>query len=230
MTPYFERDHVALYLGTADNITPALGPVDLVLTDPPYALGAGRSEWRATASVALGLNAAARAVVKGGALFTFTTTSGRGIEYTLGAVAGALPFNRLLVWHKTFVRSRVAGPWRWDAVSILAFGRASFGRPEHSSVFTSVGPATKKALGGTGHPAELPEGIADWLWTPFQFSALTTLDPFCGTGQLLMPAIRAGQRAIGVEVEEKWAEVAARRFDRILDGNEPEQLPLEAAS
>lgn len=215
MRKYYEEGNVTIYCGDAQEVVSDLPAVDLVITDPPYAAGASRGEWRVTASVATGIHEAAKRVRDGGAMLCFTTTSGRGIEYTLGAVGKALPFNRLLIWHKAFVRSRVAGPWRWDAVSILAFGRASFGRPEYSSVFTSAGPCSQVHIGSGRHPAELPEGIADWLFRPFDAEGITVLDPFMGTGQLLVPAARAGRKVIGVELEERYAEMAVRRLTEL---------------
>lgn len=224
LKPYFEKGNVAIYLGDCREIVPQLGQFEYVITDPPYAVNGSRAEWRTTASVGTGIHLAAKVVKKGGAMVCFTTTSGRGIEYTLGAVGGALPFNRLLIWHKSFVRSRVAGPWRWDAVSILAFGRASFGRPEASSVFTSTGPASKKHLGSGRHPAELPDGIAEWIYAPLVQTQtnIAVLDPFVGTGQLLVPAVLRGHRAVGIDLEERYCEMAARR----LEGIEPIPFPI----
>lgn len=223
VTPYYERNGITIYHGDCREVIPSLPTVDLVLTDPPYAAGAQRREWRVTASVAIGLDAAARRVRKGGAMLVFTTTSGRGIDFTLGCVGTVLPFNRLLIWHKRFVRSRVAGPWRWDAVSILAFGRASFGRPEHSSVFSTPAPASKRLLGDSGHPAELPPSVADWLYGPLATDETVVLDPFLGVGSLLEPAARLGRRAIGIEIEERYCEIAARRLSQDV-------LPLEVTA
>jgi site-specific DNA-methyltransferase (adenine-specific) len=222
LIPYFEAGSVSIYHGDAREIVPTLEKVGLVVTDPPYKPGGGRREWQATASVAVGLDATARQLRKDGAMLVFTTTSGRGIDFTLGAVGNQVRFNRLLVWHKRFVRSQVAGPWRWDAVSILAFGRASFGRPMFSSVYTSDGPSSADNCGNNRHPAELPSGIADWLYAPFAGGIGAVLDPFCGSGVLLIPAAREGRRVIGVDIDERWCEESARRLSNL-------QLKLEAA-
>lgn len=213
MKPYFQSQNVTLYHGDCrDVLADMAGPVDYVLTDPPYAMGSSRQEWKVTASVGAGIHAAARAVKKGGALFCFSAASGRGMEYTLGAVGAALPFNRLLIWHKSFVRSRVAGPWRWDIVAVLAFGRASFGRPAHSSVCTTSGPCSASLLGKTGHPAEVPLEVAQWLYCPLDAEGVTLLDPFMGSGSLLLPPAACGRRVIGIELEERYCEIAARRL------------------
>ena len=209
MRPYYEKDAISIFLGDAREVLDDIGPVDLVITDPPYAVGAGNGEWAATAAVAIALHQAARLVRKGGALLAFSTTSGRGMEFTRGAVGKALPFNRVLIWHKTDSHSRVAGPWQWDAVAIMAFGRASFGDADASSVFSSAA----RFQHVTNHRAELPEAIADWLYRPFVATAPLLLDPFMGSGTLLLPAVRRGLPVIGIEIDEAHCEAAARRLE-----------------
>lgn len=206
--PYYERDGITIYHGDAREILPTLPKVGLVLTDPPYAIGAGRGEWSATAAVAIGLHEAAKRVEKGGALVAFTTTSGRGIEFTQGAIAGKLPFNRLLFWLKTGGRSRAISPWSWDSVAIMAFGSAPSGRMGESSAYVTAADYSRTS----GHPAELPDGLAAWLYAPFDRDELITVDPFMGTGRLLEPAARIGRRVIGIEIEERYCEIAVNRL------------------
>lgn len=206
--PYFDDGVVTIYHGDAREVLPTLPKVGLVLTDPPYAIGAGRGEWSATAAVAIGLHEAAMRLPREGSLLAFTTTSGRGIEFTQGAIGGKLPFNRMLIWNKSGGRSRALSPWRWDSVAIMAFGRAPTGRQGESAVYTT--PADYERT--SGHPAELPDGLAEWLYAPFDNDGLATLDPFMGTGRLLEPAARRGRRVIGIDVDERYCEIARQRL------------------
>ncbi len=204
--PYYEHNGITIYHGDCREILPLLPKADLILTDPPYAIGATRGEWSVTASVAVGLHEAARRVLKTGALVAFTASSGRGIEFTQGAIGKLLPFNRLLIWHKENGRSRALSPWRWDSVAVLVFGRAPRIKTEMSSVYATDVNYERE----TDHPGELPSGLADWLYCPFE--AAITIDPFMGTGRLLEPAVEAGRKAIGIEIEEKYCEIAANRL------------------
>lgn len=207
MKPYYEHNGVTIYHGDCRELLPSVPMVSLVLTDPPYALGSTRQEWNATAAVGIGLHEAAKRVIKGGALLAFSTSSGRGIEYTLGAVGKTLPFNRLLVWRKALSTSRAAGPWQWDLVTILAFGRATFGLSDRSSLIESAEPRK-----GREHPSQVPRDVADWLFRPFQSFLGPVIDPFMGSGRLLEPAVSAGRAVIGIEIEERYCELAARRL------------------
>ena len=40
------------------------------------------------------------------------------------------------------------------------------------------------------------------------------LDPFCGSGTTLIAALETGRKAIGIEIDERWVEVARRRLER----------------
>lgn len=218
MTPYYADELVTIYHGDARKVLPEIGPVGLVVTDPPYAFGRSKPEWRVTASIPIILADAAHHVAKGGAMAVMSAASGRGIDFALGAVSPILPFNRLLVWHKGFVNSAVAGPWRWDIVPVLWFGKATFGRPQGgSSVYRSDG-HTRLDDGGN-HPSPLPIGLARWLIEPFPPETVV-LDPFMGTGAFIAAARQLGRRAIGIDIEEAHCATAVSRCSQEILGLE----------
>lgn len=97
------------------------------------------------------------------------------------------------------------GPMRWNGggrQAVWTYGTAKVNRPNH--------------------PCPKPEPLMIHLVTDFTDAGETILDPFMGSGTTLVAAKRLGRKAIGIEREEKYCEVAARRLAQ-------EALPLEGA-
>jgi modification methylase len=66
------------------------------------------------------------------------------------------------------------------------------------------------------HPAPFPEALAAKAVSTTR--AGLVCDPFCGQGATLRAAKRAGRKAIGIEIEERYCEVAAKRLSqRVLE-------------
>ncbi len=61
-----------------------------------------------------------------------------------------------------------------------------------------------------GHPAPFPESLP--LHVVDSCAAHSVLDPFAGTGTTLVAAKRLGIPAIGIEQDERYCEIAARRL------------------
>jgi DNA modification methylase len=62
------------------------------------------------------------------------------------------------------------------------------------------------------HPAPFPLELASRLIRMFSFVGDTVLDPFLGSGTTCLAAWQTGRNSIGVEVDEEYLELAARRF------------------
>jgi site-specific DNA-methyltransferase (adenine-specific) len=74
-----------------------------------------------------------------------------------------------------------------------------------------------------GHPCPKPLGLMRWLVARVSKPNETVLDPFMGSGTTLLAAKDMGHRAIGIEIEERYCEIAAKRLSQ-------EVLPLEDVS
>lgn len=70
------------------------------------------------------------------------------------------------------------------------------------------------------HPA--PRRLDHVRWLVGWYAGASVVDPFVGTGTTLVAAKRLGIRAIGIEIEERYCEIAAQRLSQ-------EALPLEVA-
>lgn len=61
------------------------------------------------------------------------------------------------------------------------------------------------------HPAVLPESMAMGLIQGWSLPSSTMLDPFLGSGTTAVAAKKLGRKCIGIEIEERYCEIAARR-------------------
>lgn len=62
------------------------------------------------------------------------------------------------------------------------------------------------------HPAPRHLRHAKWLVQWFSDEGDLVVDPFCGTGTALLAAKSGGRRAVGIEIEERYCEIAAKRM------------------
>ncbi len=64
----------------------------------------------------------------------------------------------------------------------------------------------------TGHPAPFPLELPRRCIRLFSFVGDTVLDPFMGSGTTLVAAAGAGRAAVGIEIEERYCELARARL------------------
>ncbi len=199
MKPYYEDEFVQIYHGDAREILPSLPKVDLVLTDPLYGVGLNSFDDNfAVSPEGLKLAPADLAVV---------FMSPRRVVEFANAVNPPWNFERVLWMEKS---ADISFPWRgWlmnsEAIMVFSKPDAKWSTPEvYSRDCYRVGP-----WGKNGHPnAKPPSVVADII---MKMSAQTILDPFMGSGTTLRAAKDLGRKAVGVEIEERYCEIAAKR-------------------
>ena len=63
-----------------------------------------------------------------------------------------------------------------------------------------------------GHPCSRAYGHMEFLVRWWSEQSDKILDPFCGSGTTLVAAKNLGRKAIGIEIEERYCEIAAKRL------------------
>lgn len=228
MKPYYEDDRVTLYREDCrefiyDAMEGGLGHAYLV-TDPPYGIG-----WRRGANPARGSKASAGIVgdldasARDEILDLWGDDEPAAIFGSL-AVAPPRGLVQTLIWHKppdAGVVGSVTG-FRRDVDAIYLCGRFPRRNVEWSSVLRSCIPSVggpSSPAGQTGHPHAKPVDLMARLIG--LVPELPVFDPFAGSGSTLVAAKLLGRRAVGVEIEERWCEVAAQRLAQgVLDFGE----------
>ena len=72
-----------------------------------------------------------------------------------------------------------------------------------------------------GHPTEKSISVLSEMINVSTKDNHTILDPFIGSGTTLVAAKNLGRKAIGIEIEEKYCEVAVKRLrQEVLDFKE----------
>ena len=96
---------------------------------------------------------------------------------------------------------------RWEAVAFYPGPKHAFSRRPVDVIRCGGIPPAKLV-----HPTEKPVGAIEPLIACHK--AKTVLDPFCGTGPTLMAAKLCGVKAVGIEIDERWCEIAADRLSQ----------------
>jgi site-specific DNA-methyltransferase (adenine-specific) len=212
---YYEHSGVTIYCGDCREILPALGAVDLIVTDPPYGKathdGARTSiDEKLVTFEHIGAEQfvdVSRKLVECARRWVVMTCEWRYAH--LLDEAGLLV--RLGVWVKPNGAPQFTGDrpaTGWEAVAVLHRpGRKQWNGGGHHGVWTHN-------IAQGEHPTEKPLGLVKRWIEQFSNPGETILDPFMGSGTTLRAAKDLGRRAIGIEIEERFCEVAARRLSQ----------------
>ena len=197
---YYDHAGITIYHADCRDILPHLEPVDLVLTDPPYGIGDRMKggTWGAKEKYSdfrKWDNPLEQSFARSLCFEAPTVIFWGGNSYELPPQRG------WLVWDK-----QNAVPTMSDCE--LAW--TNFDRPV-KRLSLPVGNHIY------GHPTEKP--IRLFLWCiELAERAATVLDPFMGSGTTLVAAKQLGRKAIGIEIEEKYCEIAVKRLaQEVLD-------------
>ena len=229
MTPYYDEAGITIFHGDCRQVLPQLGKFDLLLTDPPYvgltgglALTSGgvAKEFRKSKTVGdiwaaslVWLDSIANTGINQAIVFT----AHNAMQETLERIPGKLCM--IGTWHKPnahpgiptaphyscefYVGTKVADGCDWTGIRDHIIFSQDFGG------CISRGERIRNADGSNAHPTQKPLEVMQYLIPP---KAQVILDPFMGTGTTLVAAKNLGRKATGIELEERYCEIAAKRL------------------
>jgi hypothetical protein len=241
---YYEDASVRLYHGDCLDVLPQLGQVDHVITDPPYEAEAhtmgrrafsGRSDATHPKGIAeerpLGFDPITEAQrASAGALMAGVSCGWVLVFCQVEAAMlwrASLPakYLRTQIWRKVdgapqFTGDRPGMGYESIVTCWAGDGRSRWNGGGRHGFYDYP---TVKA--GTGHQTEKPLALMSELVALFSDEGDTILDPFAGSGTLGAAAKLNGRKAILIEREEKYCEIAAKRLRETEPGRLFDKVP-----
>lgn len=226
MKPYYEHGGITIYHGDCREVLPHVA-ADAVVTDPPYKLS---QEYTASVDADNLLAVAAigwiaplilNAVAPGALAAVFYDTRILPLALEAFGKSGWKYLRNLTLYRRWGAASKTHG-WMSTSDFVLLFqkpgDRERYHGRTHHDVFIKSGPESETS----GHPAQKPLDFVAQIVENVTPPKGTVLDPWAGSGTTLLAAQRSDRRAIGIEIEERYCEIAAKRLAQ-------EVLPLESA-
>ena len=210
--PYFNRDGIVIYNADCRQVLPFLGRFDLLLTDPPYGIGEsskkqaarqghglasqrdyGDYEWDKDAPAKWFLDSAKESaessIIWGGNYYGLPASS---CWLVWDKDNGATDFADCELAWTNMKRAVRKFKWKWQGMLQEKAGRGKENRV---------------------HPTQKPLPLMRWCLSLVP-DAKTILDCYLGSGTTLVAAKLEGRQAVGIEINERYCESAAKRLEQ----------------
>ena len=204
MKHYYQDKWVTIYHGDCREILPTLEPVDLVLTDPPYGVNYDGT-WLSQMNLAKHTPPnKTDALIIG--------DEGMDVQFLFS-------YPKWIVFGFPYIYNPQATGWlTWDKQPGLDSDR-TMGTPVEmasSNVWKGfrlvrcmwAGYMRDNGESRFAHPTQKPQKVIDWC---VKKTEGIILDPFLGSGTTCYCAKKLNRNSIGIEIEEKYCEIAAKR-------------------
>lgn len=213
LTPYYEHGGIVIYHGDCLDILPSVSG-DVAVTDPPYNVGLKYTDatedtrkdyrrWCAAWFYRL------RAAVKTVALTPGTPNVHQWLDLEE-------PDLWLCNWRPNGAGYSKAGFCHWEPMLVWGPVLGKRGTDVIRAPIIRIPEAEP-------HPCPKPLAWAEGAIRLLSPEGGTVIDPFLGSGTTAIASYRLGMKCIGIDAEERYCEIAARRLQQ-------EVLPLEATA
>lgn len=235
MTPYYSEDGIVIYCAEALALLPELPEFDALVTDPPYSSGGVMRSDRMSGVLAKYVNSD---TLRYRPEFAGDNRDQRGFclwasLWFAAALLRARPAAHAVCftdWRQlpTVTDALQAGGWTWRGIATwwkpgVRMQRGGFSQSAEYVVWGTAGTwdrtyhyapqnvlRARHADADKFHIAQKPLEVMEWL-VPFAPEGGLVVDPFMGSGSTLVVAKRLGRRAIGIDIDERYCEIAAKR-------------------
>ena len=217
MSLYYQDEHVTLYHGDCLTDHREWLDADVLVTDPPYGIGWKRPKIKSAFGGAANEGIANDSTTQ--ARDRAVEAWGSGPALVFGSLQAAFPsgWKRMLVFekplHSGLIGSRA--PWFRNWEPIFVVGDWPNQTPTRGAVIKTGWKSASGYSGYTtkaGHSHAKPNDVMEELIVACPPGVVA--DPFAGSGSTLVAARNLGRKAIGVELEEKYCEIIAKRLDQ----------------
>jgi len=222
MKPYYQDNYCTIYHGDCREILPHLEPVDLVLTDPPYGIDYAkypthRDYSKGYIEFLLPIVDLCESKIQDGyfAIFQATKNLRKCGEWFKREWRPIVSFREFAQWMPTHIQ------FRTDFILFWMVGKAKCWKPKNvpRDYFISSRVCVTQGINKrVDHPCPRPLDTMLYLVDVLGYPKGIVLDPFMGSGTTLVAAKQLNRKAIGIEIEEKYCEIAVRRLaQEVLD-------------
>jgi DNA modification methylase len=235
--PYYEDADVVIYNDDCMNVMPHLEGIDVVFTSPPYNLGTTTGGGYHDASLAASklkdgyadhsdampadeydrwqtsvVSAAWDTLSDSGAIFyNHKPRVQDGVAKLPTEYGAGLPLRQVIVWDRgtgmNFSERFFLPKAEWVVLWAKPDFRLASRSASQSGDVWRIAPESRQ-----DHPAPFPVALPQTAISAT--TAQTVLDPFMGSGTTLRAAKNLGRKAIGIELSERYCELAVARLSQ----------------
>ena len=217
--PYYQDEWVTIYHSDCLEIMPKLPEqsIDLVITDPPYSVGVNTSGKKASYGDTSIIKPFLREFGKGvfalarinGAIYI--NTDWRTYPIWWDVLSQIRPLTNLIVWNYNWIKA--GSHYRFTHEFIMFWALGNHKLTSHSTADVWDIPPVNFTI-DKRHPAEKPEELMVEILRNSEGQMI--LDPFLGSGTTAIVAKKLNRKCIGIEIEEKYCEIAAKRCSQSI--------------
>jgi len=218
MKPYYQEKGIVIYCGDCREVLPTVF-ADVLITDPPYGVNLGEH-------AAIADTRCDHLTKRGYASYQDTPENflqiivpsismalervKRGMVFSVPPAMWDLPRPNV-IGGMFLPHSCGRNKWGWTTLShCLLYGTA----PNLELGAKATGIYNPPSSTFNGHPTPKPIEWMKWCVNLGSLLGETVLDPFMGSGTTLRAAKDLDRKAIGIEIEERYCEIAAKRLSQ----------------